>query len=111
MTYHNIADILPLITDDGARDEVATHLHETTTAGPSGTMRAWFTARDGRAVNTVQGGAQPWAPLARTVDASRAGRVRLDGSSRDYAGCRVLGVTDDALLVATGGNQILYWTV
>lgn len=109
MTYHNITDILPIITDDGRRDEIAAHLHETTTAGPAGTMRAWFTDHEGQAVNTLQGGARPWAPLARTVDASRSTYVRLDGSSRYYAGCRVIGVTDDALLVATGGDQILYW--
>lgn len=68
---------------------------------PRGTMAAWFKARNGGAVDTLQvkrSGA-PWLPGPRKVDASRASFVLLDGSRRDYAGTRVLGADDTTLVV------------
>ena len=53
---------------------------------------------EGRAGGEVR---SVWQPGARTVDASRAGGVQLDGSRRDYAGCRVVSASDDVLIVAT----------
>ena len=71
-----------------------------------GTVRAWMAERHGRRVDLLQVTAHAdgrltsgWAPGPRTVDASAAGRVELDGSRRDYAGCRVVAV-DAARLVA-----------
>lgn len=80
-------------------------------AGPSGTMRAWMEARNGRSVTTVQidrntGGA--WAPTGRTISATRAGSVQLDGSTRDYAGMRVQHVTADCLIVQDDWHTIAY---
>lgn len=77
-----------------------------------GTMRAWMEAHDGQDVHTLQATVtnerthvgevrSVWQPGARTVDASRAGGVQLDGSRRDYAGCRVVSASDDVLIVAT----------
>ncbi len=81
---------------------------------PRGTMRAWMTAHDGQYVETVQlpDDGRFWIPGARRVDASRASSVSLDESSRDYRGCRVVGASDDALVIVTEFGQpvtILYY--
>jgi hypothetical protein len=78
----------------------------------SGTMQAWFTARDGATVHTLQvdnrnGGI--WAPLARTVDShSKRGQVALNGSWRDYSGMRVIAASGSALIVADDWHTIAY---
>ena len=85
-------------------------LSEAPTAA-SGTMRAWMSARDGMTVDTFQwgnDGRNPWAPGPRTIDASRAGSVTLDGSTRYYAGMRVIGASDAALLVRDDWQSVLY---
>lgn len=76
--------------------------------GKSGTARAWFTSHDGAQVRTLQATAHEtgavtgaWAPGARTVNASRAGSVRLDGSAREYAGLRVVASSAETLIAVT----------
>lgn len=84
-------------------------------AAPTSTMaaRRWF-ARVER-VDTLQltgddtgrvRGA--WMPLARRVDASRSTFVTLDGSRRDYAGCRTLAADDATLVLDTGDALAIY---
>lgn len=59
-----------------------------------GRLRPWMQAHHGERIDTLQVGIEPvterivsvWAPVDRLVDASRATRVLLDGSSREYAG-------------------------
>ncbi len=78
-------------------------------AGPTGTMRSWMEARHGALIDTVQvSPLGPWAPLGRQVNASRATYVTFAGSRRDYAGMRVLGATDQALVVTDGEDTVLY---
>lgn len=78
----------------------------------SGTMKAWFTARDGATVHTLQvdnrnGGI--WAPLSRVADShSAAGKVALNGSWRDYAGMHVVAAAKDALIVTDDWHTIAY---
>ncbi len=82
--------------------------------GQGGTMRDWFSARDGRQVETVQlgYGGRVWAPGAREIDASRATYVSMDGSRRDYKGMTVVASSPAALLVESrDGQVILYWEV
>lgn len=80
-------------------------------SAPRGTMRAWMSARDGMPVDTFQwgnDGRNPWAPGPRTIDATRAGSVTLNGSQRDYAGMRVIGASESALLVRDDWQTVLY---
>lgn len=76
----------------------------------SGTMRGWFESKHGQAVSTIQisesGG---WAPMARTVDASRATYVTLDGSRRDYAAMVVIHADSDVLIVDGKRETIAYF--
>lgn len=79
---------------------------------PAGTMRAWFEAHDGAKVTTIQSRANgTWAPTGRTVDASRATYVQLDGSRRDYRGCAVAHADDRVLIVTTDDDttEIAYY--
>ncbi|QNL30065.1 hypothetical protein SEA_CASEND_98 [Microbacterium phage Casend] len=85
-------------------DEIETILE---TGRTEGTLKAWMQRHDGDPIDTLQttirvadGGqaiiepARPWAPGSRRVDAARATRVVLDGSSRDYAGVTTFLVTE-----------------
>ena len=76
-------------------------------AGPSthGSLRKRMEAPPGQDVETLQvtvrlrdgelaGYAGLWTPGHRAVDASRATRVILDGSQRDYAGVTTTAATD-----------------
>ena len=97
----------------GRHDAVAVWRNALTQApsAPRGTMAAWFKARHGQAVETFQwnnDGGKPWAPGARTVSATRAGSVSLNNSQRDYAGMRVIGASESALLVRDGWQTVLY---
>ena len=81
----------------------------------SGTMRKWMESHDGQAVHTVQIDNETgtsWSPLGRTIRArgSRVGFADQDGnvSARDYAGMRVLHVTESALIVADDWHTIAY---
>lgn len=89
---------------------IAAALRGATTAG--GTMAAWFTQRHGLRVDTVQvdrNNGSLWAPLARMVDSrTRKGSVKLDGSTRDYRGMKVISVSDDALIVSDDWHWIAY---
>jgi hypothetical protein len=78
----------------------------------NGTARAWFESHHGGTVDTLQATAHDsgditsvWAPDARTVDATRAGGVRLDGSTREYRGLRVVGATADILIAVTAWGE------
>jgi len=87
----------------GARLALATPAH--------GTMRAWMEANNGRTVHTVQVPREHgrlWVPVNRPIDAGKAGKVYLGDSARDYAGMRVIGVTDSALVVADEFHVIAY---
>lgn len=78
---------------------------------PVGTMRAWMTAHNGARVLTVQvdtDGRNAWAPGARVIDASHAGSVRLDGSRRDYAGCRVIATGPSGITIDAGAQVVAY---
>lgn len=81
---------------------------------PSGTMKAWMQAQDGHYIDTAQvrtyqDSPNVWLPLMRKVDASRATKVELDGSARDYAGATVVHSTPSLLVVQTDEHVILYW--
>ncbi|WNT45348.1 hypothetical protein SEA_BABYDOTZ_95 [Microbacterium phage BabyDotz] len=96
-------------------DEIETILE---TGRTEGTLKAWMQRHDGDPIDTLQTTirvardeptgdpfdpvrevgviepARPWAPGSRRVDAARATRVVLDGSSRDYAGVTTFLVTE-----------------
>lgn len=108
---HLIAWLASFPTDHPA-SAVAADLHErligALTSAPNGTMRAWFQRHDGRTVDTLQATvgndgrvSNVWTPSGRLIDASRASSVSLNGSTRDYARCRVIAAGDNALIVAT----------
>lgn len=84
------------------------------TAPASGTMRAWMEGHNGQLVTTVQLGTgdygSRWCPTGRTIDATRAGSVRLSGSTRDYAGMRVLHADSHALIVS-GDNYLIAYVI
>ena len=65
-----------------------------------GTMRDWFAGRTLTEVDTLQikRNGRPWMPGPRMIEA-RATKVLLDGSSRDFKGCKVIAADDDALIV------------
>lgn len=81
--------------------------HILETGRTEGTLKAWMKRHDGDPIDTLQTTiriadegraiiepARPWAPGSRRVDAARATRVVLDGSSRDYAGVTTFLVTE-----------------
>jgi len=97
--------------DDSAdANRLRDHVEELTDAPPNGTLRAWCQDHDGAIIDTVQVGygGWLWAPLARKLDATRPSFLTLDGSRREYAGMRVVAVTSDAILTASGEETILY---
>lgn len=73
-----------------------------------GTMRKWMTERHGRKVTTIQvTDYTVWAPTGRMIDADTyAGRVLLNGSSREYAGLKVLH-SGDRVLIVDGKNETI----
>lgn len=83
------------------------------------TARAWFEARNGQNVRTLQANinadgtpTSSWTPGARTVSATRAGSVQLDGSTRDYAGLRVAMHSESTLVCVAGfgnGSQVIIY--
>jgi hypothetical protein len=80
-------------------------------SAPVGTLRDWMRAHDGAQVLTLQVGTDgrgAWAPGPRTVDASRASFVMLDGSRRDYAGCRVIATGPHGITVDAGAQVMAY---
>lgn len=85
---------------------------------PSGTLKAWARAHHGATVHTYQwridtdgSPRSPWCPGPRTLDSrTRASALMLDESIRDYAGCRVIGASDDAIVCATPfGDSVQYF--
>lgn len=71
-------------------------------------MREWLTSHDGMRVHTIQGNVRSvWAPMDRTVDASRATYVRLEGSRRDYAGMSVKHHTESVLVTVDSSSDTL----
>lgn len=90
-----------------------TRLESVLASPASGTMSAWFQARHGSAVTTVQvdkRNGSVWAPIGRVVDArSRKTSVSLNGSSRDYRGMRVEHATDTELVVSDDWHRIAYF--
>lgn len=84
---------------------------DTLTLPASGTLRAWMQAHHGGKVTTIQidqNNGSAWAPMGRTVDASRASSVKLDGSTRDYAGMRVKHTAPNCIIVADDWHAIAY---
>ena len=78
-----------------------------------GTMRKWMEDHNGTDIHTVQVDTKKdvpnaWCPSDRTVDATRAGSVRLNGSTRDYAGMKVLHQDPNVLVVADTWHTIAY---
>ena len=78
----------------------------------AGTMRDWMVNRHDQRLHTVQvtkADGAAWAPIDRVIDAqSRKGGVYLSESFREYAGFRVIGSREDALLVESDTSVILY---
>ena len=73
------------------------------------TMKAWMLDNNGAIVDTVQvQWGTPWAPLARTVDASRSTFCELDGSRREYKSMKVVASDADHLIVQGGGAVCAY---
>lgn len=80
-------------------------------AGRSGTMRAWCEKHNGQAVTTVQvdnNSGSAWCPTGRTINATRASSVLFNDSARYYAGMRVIGTSDRALVVEDEWHTIAY---
>lgn len=101
--------LIPSLTDDVHRS--AKTYRETLTGQrqKSGTAKAWFQARHGQLVDTLQASQMGlWGPNGRVIDASRGTYVRLDGSIRDYKGLKVVHVTDDVLMVEDDLSMIIY---
>lgn len=81
----------------------------------SGTLRKWMTAHDGETVDTLQfrtwcghDTLAAWAPTDRTIDASRAGSVRFNGSTLDYRGVRVIGADDVSIVTLSDEFLTVY---
>jgi len=81
----------------------------------SGTLRKWMTAHDGVTVDTLQfrtwcghDTLAVWAPTDRTIDASRAGSVRFNGSTLDYRGVRVIGADDVSIVTLSDEFLTVY---
>ncbi len=82
---------------------------------PVGTLRKWMTAHDGASVDTLQfrtwcghDTLAAWAPTDRTIDASRAGSVRFNGSTLDYRGVRVIGADDVSIVTLSDEFLTVY---
>lgn len=82
---------------------------------PVGTLRKWMTAHDGETVDTLQfrtwcghDALAAWAPTDRTIDASRAGSVRFNGSTLDYRGVRVIGADDVSIVTLSDEFLTVY---
>lgn len=82
---------------------------------PVGTLRKWMTAHDGATVDTLQfrtwcghDTLAAWAPTDRTIDASRAGSVRFNGSRLDYRGVRVIGADDVSIVTLSDEFLTVY---
>lgn len=82
---------------------------------PVGTLRKWMTAHDGATVDTLQfrtwcghDTLAAWAPTDRTIDASRAGSVRFNGSTLDYRGVRVIGADDVSIVTLSDEFLTVY---
>ena len=82
---------------------------------PVGTLRKWMTAHDGETVDTLQfrtwcghDTLAAWAPTDRTIDASRAGSVRFNGSTLDYRGVRVIGADDVSIVTLSDEFLTVY---
>lgn len=82
---------------------------------PVGTLRKWMTAHDGETVDTLQfrtwcghDTLAIWAPTDRTIDASRAGSVRFNGSTLDYRGVRVIGADDVSIVTLSDEFLTVY---
>lgn len=84
---------------------------------PNGTLRRWAKDRHGATVRTYQWRitsegkpVQPWSPGPRVLDSrTRASAMILDGSFRDYDGCRVVAASDGAILIeSTFGADMQY---
>ena len=76
-------------------------------------MKAWMESHHGERVYTHQRDKRTgtiWEPGPRTVDATRATYVTLDGSRRDYAGMKVIEKTTGQLIVADDWHHITYTT-
>lgn len=105
MDMKHAEELLSVLTDEyRAKLPIVTHLP----ARPRGTVRKWFEAHDGDTVWTLQAQVAPqgvlsnvWLPGPRTVDASHATFVLLDGSKRDYSGFRVVAADDEVLIAET----------
>lgn len=82
-----------------------------------GSAKRWLQAHNGKSVDTLQlsvyldgaelaGGVAGslWAPIGRTVDASRATYATLDGSRRDYSDLSVIHESEN-ILVAYGNSS------
>jgi hypothetical protein len=87
-------------------------LLEAIAAAPSSTMAQWCKDHDGQTVHTIQidnKTGEVWAPMGRVLDAhSYATKALFDGSTREYAGMRVLATTGDALIVAADWHTVAY---
>ena len=74
-------------------------------------MNAWMESHHGKRVYTQQRSAitgDLWEPGPRTVDATRATYVTLNGSRRDYQGMKIVEKTTDQLIVADRAHYIIY---
>lgn len=85
---------------------------------PGGTLKSWMQRHHGQKIKTFQTTIAisldgkpilevdaPWIPGTRLVDAARATRVTLDGSSRDYAGVTTFVAGDVYVGFASWGEN------
>lgn len=91
---------------------IATAMLELAPTVASGTARKWFSAHDGQTIDTLQfrrSGDRlfPWAPIDRTIDASRSTYVTFSGSMMSYAGNRVIGADDVSLVLQDDESEFL----
>ncbi len=87
-------------------------LLEVMAASPSSTMAQWCRDHHGQVVHTIQidnNTGEVWAPTGRVLDSqSYATKALFDGSTREYAGMRVLAASGEALIVANDWHTIAY---
>lgn len=94
---------------DAAETPAQTHwvdaLQQALAAPSGGTLKAWMQAHEDQKIETLQvtlrlidaevdSLSDAWSPGPRLVDASRAASVRLNGSTRDYAGVTTMAATE-----------------
>lgn len=114
LTIDGAAATLATLPDSpDVRTAVAMLAAAPTTA--SGTLRKWMTDHDGATVDTLQfrtwcghDTLAVWAPTDRTIDASRAGSVRFNGSTLDYRGVRVIGADDVSIVTLSDEFLTVY---